>query len=380
MSGWFLVYQIVLGVGAVQGLVMGFLLWQRSSPRYYANRFLAVLLGFFAYRLVAELIGTAGYGGPDYIAYHFLLEFNWLYGGLLFFYVACYLNPQRRLQRSDWVHLVPPAIEFIISNYVKTQNFFWDGTPESLSWLGRQAYMLWNHTPIQIIVFCGLILGYGWYARRLWKAGWPAEDNDAAADPAVHVRWLLRFIWIYLGFAAAMITCSLVDYLFFDIAFQPFYIYPLYIGIAALTYSFGFAGFLNRNTPVKPASKIDIDGLVDVDAKVALLQHVMDEQKLYLEADLSLNTLAAAIDVKPYVLTQLLNTSIKKTFSEYVNEFRVAEVIRLFQTPAYANYTLTAIGFEAGFNSKATFNRIFRKVTGKTPGQVRDEAASHLSN
>ena len=380
MGGWFLIYQIVLGIGAVQGLVMGVLLWQRSGPRYYANRFLAVLLAFFAYRLVAELLGSTGYAGPDYLLYHFLLEFNWLYGGLLFFYVACYLDPKKRLQRSDWVHLVPPAIEFVISNYFKTQNFYWDGTPESLSWLGRQAYMLWNHTPIQIVVFCGLILGYGWYALRLWHTSKAGEDTTTPSSMPSTTQWLKRFILVYLAFAVAMITCSFVDYLFFDFAFGPFYVYPLYGGIAVLTYAFGLVGFLHRNAPIKQPKRVDIEGLIDVDATLVRLEQAMGEEKLYLQADLTLNSLAAALDVKPYVLTQLLNTTVNKSFTEYVNEYRVAEVVRLFGKPAYANYTLTAIAFEAGFNSKATFNRIFRKVTGKTPRQVRDEQTSHLSN
>ncbi len=352
---------------------MGVLLLARSNTRFYGNRFLAALLFFFVYRLVAEILGVLGYISVDSILYHVFVEFNWFYGGLLFFYVVCYLNPSRRFFKRDAVHLIPPALEFVISNFVKTQNFYWDGTPESLSWFGTQAYVLWNHTPFQILVFGGLILYYGWQAKDYVEIVSDAGDVKTNNTTTKKYTWLRRLLWAYLLFALGAIVSSCIDYWFFNFAFQPFYIYPLYVGIALLTYSVGLLGFLHRNDPVRHSTRIDIDGLIDVDEKVAALKEAMQTHQLFKNPRLSLDDLADAIEVKPYVLTQLLNTSVGKNFNDYVNEFRVEEVVRLMKDASFDHYTLTAIGFEAGFNSKATFNRIFRKVTGKTPGEVKTE-------
>lgn len=190
------------------------------------------------------------------------------------------------------------------------------------------------------------------------------------------MRWLQWTVYAYIGFSLIAICSAAVDYLFFDYAFRPFYVYPLYVGIALITYGFGLQGVMHRNAGLKKSSKVDIEGLVDVEAKVATLQQVMDEDRLYTNPTLSLNELAEAIAVKPYVLTQILNAAVGKSFNDFVNEYRVEEVKRLMQEPAYAHYTFTALAFEAGFNSKATFNRIFRKLTGKTPGQIKDELSA----
>ena len=251
---------------------------------------------------------------------------------------------------------------------IKVQNFYWDGTRESLSWLGAQAYVWWNHTPFQVLVFCGLITGYGIFALR-------AVDHAIAmlASGKKPFQWLRYLLLLYICFAIGVIISAVIDYAFFDYAFQPFYIYPLYVGMALLTYTLGLLGFLHRNDPDRKGALVEIEGLIDVEQKVAELKGVMTSQSLYKNPQLSLNELAEAISVKPYVLTQMLNKVVGSSFNDFVNTYRVEEVKRLMADPTMAHYTLTAIAYEAGFNSKATFNRIFRKITGKTPGQVKAE-------
>lgn len=367
MNGWQLFYIIVLGVGAVQGIVMGGLLWSKAKPRYYANRFLAALLFFFSYRLAAELLAMLGvltYTSP---LYHILIEFNWVYGGLLYFYVKSYLNPNWRLQRHDATHLLPVVIEFVLSNYVKVQNFYWDGTPESLSWLGYWSYVAWNHTPFQVTVFCGLMIFYGILALKEVKKA--VQEKERWLDGTT--TWLQQVLWIYMLFSVLALFFAFVDYLFFDYAFQPFYIYPLYAGMAILTYGLGLIGFAHRNDALPKAGRIDVDALVDVDQVLAELKTAMEQRHLYRNPTLTLNELAQDVEVKPYVLTQVLNSRLKKSFNDYVNSYRIEEVLRLMKSPDHQAFTLTALAFEAGFNSKATFNRIFRKITGKTPSEMK---------
>ena len=99
----------------------------------------------------------------------------------------------------------------------------------------------------------------------------------------------------------------------------------------------------------------------------------MREQKLYTQPTLNLAALAEAIDIKPYQLTQILNRTLQQSFNDYVNAFRVEEAVRMIESPDYDHYTLLSIAYESGFNSKATFNRIVKKVTGKSPNQIKQE-------
>lgn len=108
----------------------------------------------------------------------------------------------------------------------------------------------------------------------------------------------------------------------------------------------------------------------------ALLERVVVEEKLYLDPELNRARLAGYIDVSPHTLSQLLNTHIQKSFSEYINEFRLVEAKRKLIDPAYNNYTILSIAYESGFQSKSSFQRLFKKYTGKTPSQFISEIKS----
>jgi len=99
----------------------------------------------------------------------------------------------------------------------------------------------------------------------------------------------------------------------------------------------------------------------------------MERDELYKKSTLTLAELANHLAIKPYQLTQVLNRSLQKNFSDYVNEFRVAAVRQMVNSSTHEHYTLLAIAYEAGFNSKASFNRIVKKITGKSPKFLKKE-------
>lgn len=97
------------------------------------------------------------------------------------------------------------------------------------------------------------------------------------------------------------------------------------------------------------------------------LMHLMAEQKPFINPDLTLNELAGILEVHPNYLSQVINSKEKKSFYDLINEKRVEEFIRLISLPSNQQYTLLAISYDCGFNSKASFNRNFKKYTGFTP-------------
>ena len=97
------------------------------------------------------------------------------------------------------------------------------------------------------------------------------------------------------------------------------------------------------------------------------LQRLMVEQKPYKNPDLTLDELAKSLDVHPNYLSQVINSRERKTFYDLINEKRVDDFIKNITHPVSRQYTLLAIAYDCGFNSKASFNRNFKKYTGFTP-------------
>nr|WP_230688294.1 AraC family transcriptional regulator [Hymenobacter jeongseonensis] len=102
----------------------------------------------------------------------------------------------------------------------------------------------------------------------------------------------------------------------------------------------------------------------------AKLLRLMDEEQPWLEPELTLAELALRLRTNTSLLSHVINTGCGQNFNDFVNRYRVAEAERKLQDPRLAHYSLVGIALECGFNSKSTFNRVFKKITGRTPGEV----------
>lgn len=118
--------------------------------------------------------------------------------------------------------------------------------------------------------------------------------------------------------------------------------------------------------------------LNEIEAKriVARLQKVMDEKELFRNPNLKVGDLAREINVPSHQLSRILNDSLQKNFTLFVNEYRVNAACKmlLYQT----NFTIEAIGDEVGFNSKSTFFAAFKKIKGLTPNAYLRETTPDL--
>jgi len=100
------------------------------------------------------------------------------------------------------------------------------------------------------------------------------------------------------------------------------------------------------------------------------LQQLMADEQLWLEPELTLAELAHRLHTNTSLLSHVINTGCGQNFNDFVNSYRVAEAERKLQDPRLAHYSLVGIALESGFNSKSTFNRVFKKLTGRTPSEV----------
>ncbi|HMV45647.1 MAG TPA: AraC family transcriptional regulator, partial [Leptospiraceae bacterium] len=104
-----------------------------------------------------------------------------------------------------------------------------------------------------------------------------------------------------------------------------------------------------------------------------ILLDYIEKEKPYLNPDLVISDIASGIGISTNHLSQIINTKFEKNFFMFINDFRIAEVIKKMNDSNYDEYPVIRIAYDCGFNSKSSFNSIFRKATGMTPAQFRSK-------
>ena len=105
----------------------------------------------------------------------------------------------------------------------------------------------------------------------------------------------------------------------------------------------------------------------------ARLLEMMDRDRPYFDPEITLPKLAQALGIPAAHLSQLLNDGLGRNFYEFINGYRVAEARRRLAKPEAARDKLIAVALECGFNSLATFNRVFKSIAGRTPSEYRND-------
>ncbi|MBX2925694.1 MAG: helix-turn-helix transcriptional regulator [Chitinophagaceae bacterium] len=102
------------------------------------------------------------------------------------------------------------------------------------------------------------------------------------------------------------------------------------------------------------------------------LLKILESEKPFLNPELTLAELAKLIPTHPNKLSEVINKYEQKNFYDLINGRRIHEFFRLLNMPESKQYTLISLAYDCGFNSKASFNRNFKKYTGKTPSEYQN--------
>lgn len=103
------------------------------------------------------------------------------------------------------------------------------------------------------------------------------------------------------------------------------------------------------------------------------LIHMFEKDKIYRNPNLSLDYIAEKLGISVGYLSRLINDITNKRFSQFTNEYRVKEAQKNLISKDFAHYNILSIGLEAGFNSKASFNRNFKEIVGLPPQEYVDK-------
>jgi len=117
----------------------------------------------------------------------------------------------------------------------------------------------------------------------------------------------------------------------------------------------------------------------DATALYAALIHHMTTHLPYLEPDLNLSGLADQLGCSPNQLSQVINQEAGANFFTFVNAYRIEEVKQKMKDPSLSHFTILALAYDAGFGSKASFNKVFKETTGETPSAFRKKSLKKTS-
>ncbi|MFT3703032.1 MAG: ABC transporter permease [Agriterribacter sp.] len=365
---YFNLYDIAFLGAIFIGLTFTLLLWFTSSVNRSANRFLALALVsmiLWMIRILAIDLQLETYlPGWNRVPMQFLLAI----GPLLYLYVLKITNPKHTLRRKDLIHFSPMLLEqaalvLEIRESVRTGAVTY------------HTYVFQQLNPIiQLLIFISVI-SYLYLCRRVIQRFYRNLQPVLMDRPLVEFRWLRRLLTATALLWFLWILCAAVDY--YGYRHQPgirLY-YPFYICFVVMIIWTAAAAFLKPQAAalIQTTAGFKPSGSSELKAKGAWLKRLMETKFYYKDPELSLTSLAEKLQLHSNELSRIINSGLKKSFNDFINEYRVLETARKIQDADFDHMTLLGIAFESGFNSKTTFNRIFKEMTGKSPTEYKKQ-------
>jgi len=327
------------------------------------------LLGFYFnqlgyWEIYPHLIGTTA-------------PLPFLHGPMLFLYTLYSLRADRKLRRIDYLHFTPTLVA-----YLYMSKFFFFYTPEEKRMLDRgetEEYLVFSILLLIAILISGIT--YAILSYRLTIKHKQKIDNNFSYREGINIRWLrICILIIGLVFLSAAIIVLLRDAFGVQFSFNPDYI--IYTILITLVFYIGYFGikqediFTNQQDIVGVRSderekdrKYRNSGMKSdlVEKLYDKLLRVMEIEKPFLDPKLSLSGLAQLLGVSANQLSQVINQKAAVNFHDFVNNYRVEEFIQ--RASKNRNFSLLALALDSGFNSKSSFNNIFKKQKGLSPSK-----------
>lgn len=356
----------VLLIGAAQGMVLAFILLGISKGNKKANRLLAAALIIFSITIAVHALSHAE--SVLHVPHHHVILglLFFLLGPAIYFYVLTIADSTFEFKKPHIKHLSPFLVFFLLFLAIILFN---------------DIVMLHIFERIMTWILIVHLLGYLLFATK--KLRW---INQHVQDVCSHLspgtlRWLMFFlvgfiiIWSFAVFLEAYtVQDDAIEILW---VFVSIFMYA--IGYFALCqpeviYGTEYREAIRSMTKYKK-STLTAQMSRNYHEKLILL---MESEKPYLKSRITLPQLAIDLAISTNHLSQIINAELHKNFYDFINDYRVEEAKRLIADEKYRNINLATIGLDSGFQSISSFNSIFKKKTGLTPSQYRENVLNNL--
>lgn len=366
--------QTVLIIGLVQSL-FGVVLFLTKRPRHLSFYFLTGWLSLIAVFLGSFLL-------PFEVVEYFkpgIFPVIFLFGPVLYLYLSSLAVENFKLKPNVLLHLVPFVLICIHRSFVTVVPI------TSSADLSENPHYIYNKVYYSLFILS--LLFYWVLSLKLvvnHRKNIPFNFSNYTQKNTLN--WSVFVLSLFLVFFIADFSLFYVSKVL-QIKIQVISLLPL--NLTAFTFIMILFGI--NQTVIYPKNTKQNTNLISVEDSVPnktdrkLLDEKQKEmlsetifkylksKKPYLNPDYSLQMMADDLLISREKLSYLINTGQKKNFYKFINEFRIEEVKERLQNPRYNHYTVLGIGLECGFNSKSSFNRIFKEDTGLTPTEFKKQ-------
>lgn len=367
----------IILLGSIQGFIISSLLFF-SKKNKQANRLLSaliLLISLASFNLYASYTNWFNSDILRFISNFIPLVVIMPFGPLLYFYIKTSLEPDFKISKKQRRHFYPviidlipqlTAIVFVIGvitgllknhpqpwgNFIDTYNVYAD-IPR---WMSVTFYV---------------------FLSAKYLAAFKQKHNGALNGKTNNFKWLQQFINVFSVFQVLWFI-FLIPYIipkYSNKLIDAVDWYPIYIPLAIIIYWLGIKGYIVSQTEVNLIKKTQaINSTLSAETihqTIASLKKSMMNDKLFLNPNLNLNLLSEQTSIPQKTISFVLNQNLNKSFSEFVNEYRVEAFKEKILQPETNNLTIAGVALECGFSSQATFQRIFKQSTGISPSEFR---------
>lgn len=300
--------------------------------------------------------------GSAYILFHFAQFFSPI---LFYFTVLNFTEPLRKFRKKDLLFLILPFF-YLIS--MITEEIFRSETG---------IYEI-----IQVILILIQVLWYSILSYLRIRKHQKKIETFSSETSGINLFWLEYIIILVLVISILVFLYNLIYY---KVNLN------LFMNSIFLLVIYGIGYFALRQKEIYPSDeKIRQDlelinqEIVSVNRKKIIsdsdlvvhktaLNKLMTEQQPYLDSELTLMKLAEITQLSAHQLSYIINTGFNDNFFGYINNYRIEKAKQLLRQ-SDSKYSILGIAFESGFNSKTTFNNTFKKITGLTPSEFKENS------
>ncbi len=367
-----MIWSALFIINIVQGLFLISIITIKRNSNALASRLLSALILLMILANIGYLVIRTDLKEfvPQMLGVTYGIIF--LYGPLFYFYSKSVTDNNFKWKKKYWLHFVPYFLQFLYNipfffyDRIIWTNFINKYLAGNLPFI-TYVKVLFAVQNVHLLIY--LIIIFSWTR----KARHEYSSVQYITSVSARINWLKTLAYCFSILALTIST--LYIYILIVGKYNPVtnYIYTLIT--SGIIYFIAFKMVLNPELIIpgfaqKYRSYMEF-GSEEGGKYLQKLKFLMEDQKIFTSPELKLKTLAEKIDLPQHQLSKLINEKFGKSFSDYINEYRVNEFISRVNQNHSANYTLYAIALEVGFNSKSSFNSAFKKITGKTPSEYK---------
>lgn len=364
--------------GAFHGLIFGIVLL--LNKKHSGAKFLAAFMLVLSYNGFETFSWSSGL--EEYTIAFDLFVYVWIFGlgPSLYLYLWSLLKPTESITRRHLLTAYSPLLFQFVMN-VSTLSLYIYGlkSEKGVGFIENPVALYSSYSePLSVMVF----LFYLTLSIRLFlnSRNQNAISITSNESQKTTYRWVkgLLICTIVLGIFWPL---SLIAAAVFEISDGTHY-YPIEILLVLFIYWIAFVGYHKMKMIHLSVSKGNAKPISKTEAKQYLgaLRMAMEQDKLYLDPELNREKVANHLGINARIISAVLNQYAHQNFNDFVNSHRIDEVINKLKSGERNHLTISGIALDAGFNSQATFQRVFKAIQGVSPKEFQNLALQKVKN